>query len=109
MFENYGFFFLKQNILNQKMRNVEVDRKNLLNSISVFGLKLERILTLLYKKRKEPQFESINTVYYLYLFFTKILIFSFKNKNLNFFLFKGTKIRKSSRFHWFKQQSICRF
>ena len=39
-----------------------MDRKNLLNSISVFGLKLERILTLLYKKKKEPQFESINTV-----------------------------------------------
>lgn len=46
----------------KKMRNVEVDRKNLLNSLSVFGLKLERILTLLYKKKKDPQFESINSV-----------------------------------------------
>lgn len=47
----------------KKTKNVEVDKRNLLNSISIFGLKLERILTLLYKKKKDSEFESINTVF----------------------------------------------
>lgn len=44
---------------------MEVKREDLLNSLSVSGLKLERMLTVLFKKKTNFRIESINTVNFL--------------------------------------------
>lgn len=41
---------------------MEVKRDDLLNCVSVAGLKLERMLTILFKKKSNFRIESINTV-----------------------------------------------
>lgn len=44
-----------------------VEKENIIESLSVCGLKLERMLTLIIKKRKTFFMESINTVMGYYL------------------------------------------
>lgn len=46
---------------SQKQKNVEVERKQLLNLISICSLRLEKILAILSKKRDQIRVESINT------------------------------------------------
>eukprot|EP00828_Plagiopyla_frontata_P032529 TRINITY_DN42396_c0_g1_i2.p1 TRINITY_DN42396_c0_g1~~TRINITY_DN42396_c0_g1_i2.p1 ORF type:complete len:226 (+),score=50.03 TRINITY_DN42396_c0_g1_i2:487-1164(+) len=46
---------------NSKIKNAEVKREDLLNSVSACGLKLERMLTILQKRKNNFRIESINT------------------------------------------------
>ncbi|EAS04859.1 hypothetical protein TTHERM_00469080 (macronuclear) [Tetrahymena thermophila SB210] len=46
---------------NQKNKNIEVSRKDLTNQITICGLKLEKIISFLAKKKDSLRVESINT------------------------------------------------
>lgn len=46
---------------NQKTKNIEVKREDLRNQITICGLKLEKIISFLAKKKDSLRVESINT------------------------------------------------
>ena len=49
-------------IYKKKKTNVSVSIDSISNLLSICGLKLERMLTMIYKKKKNFKIESINNV-----------------------------------------------
>ena len=73
------FFPFYLQIINKikKSKNVEVGRAEVVNQLSVCGLKLERYLTILYKKKRNFRIVSINTVRKYFLIYTLFFFLSF--------------------------------